>query len=44
LIPGIQKELQTFIEEHCTLEETPKVMTALAKGEKQALKIVIDFE
>ena len=43
ILPGIQSELATFIEGHCTLEETPEVMTALAKGERQALKIVIDF-
>ena len=43
ILPQFQDELQTFIEGHCTLEETPAVMTALAKGEKQALKIVIDF-
>ena len=43
ILPGIESELATFIEGHCTLEETPEVMTALAKGERQALKIVIDF-
>ena len=43
MIPAIKVELQTFIEGHCTLEEAPGVMTALAKGERQALKIVIDF-
>ena len=43
VIPAIKVELQTFIEGHCTLEEAPGVMTALAKGERQALKIVIDF-
>ena len=43
MLPIIKKELQTFIEGHCTLEEVPEVMTALAKGERQALKIVIDF-
>ena len=43
ILPGIEAELATFIEGHCTLEETPEVMTALAKGERQALKIVIDF-
>ena len=43
ILPQFQDELQTFIEGHCSLEETPGVMTALAKGEKQALKIVIDF-
>lgn len=43
VLPDIESELATFIEGHCTLEETPEVMTALAKGERQALKIVIDF-
>tara|TARA_B100001057_G_scaffold60519_2_gene53690 strand:- start:841 stop:1881 length:1041 start_codon:yes stop_codon:yes gene_type:complete len=43
ILPGIESELATFIEGHCNLEETPEVMTALAKGERQALKIVIDF-
>ena len=43
MIPAIKVELQTFIEGHCTLEEAPGVMTALAKGERQAFKIVIDF-
>jgi L-iditol 2-dehydrogenase len=44
ILPGIQSELSTFIEGHCTLEETPEVLTQLAKGERQALKIVIDFD
>jgi L-iditol 2-dehydrogenase len=43
VLPDIESELATFIEGHCNLEETPEVMTALAKGERQALKIVIDF-
>lgn len=43
ILPGMQSELATFIEGHCALEDTPGVMTALAKGERQALKIVIDF-
>ena len=43
MLPAINVELQTFIEGHCTIEEVPDVMTALAKGERQALKIVIDF-
>ena len=43
ILPGMQSELATFIEGHCGLEDTPSVMTALAKGERQALKIVIDF-
>ena len=44
ILPELQDQLQTFIEGHCTLEETPEVMTALAQGERKALKIVIDFE
>ena len=43
MLPIIKEELQTFIEGHCTLEEVPEVMTAMAKGERNALKIVIDF-
>lgn len=43
MVPRIKKELATFIEGRCTLEETPAVMTRLAKGEQQALKIVIEF-
>ena len=43
-LPEFQDQLQTLIEGHCTLEDTPEVMTALAKGERKALKIVIDFE
>ena len=43
ILPGMESELATFIEGHCELEDTPGVMTALAKGERQALKIVIDF-
>ena len=43
MLPTIKVELQTFIEGHCTLEEVPEVMTAMAKGERNALKIVIEF-
>ena len=43
ILPQFQDKLQTLIEGHCTLQETPSVMTALAKGDRQALKIVIDF-
>lgn len=43
ILPQFQHKLQTLIEGHCTLQETPSVMTALAKGDRQALKIVIDF-
>jgi L-iditol 2-dehydrogenase len=36
--PDLVKE---FVSGYCTLEETPEVMTALAKGERQAIKIII---
>ena len=43
MVPNIQEKLATFIEGHCSLEETPGTMTKLAKGDLQALKIVIDL-
>jgi threonine dehydrogenase-like Zn-dependent dehydrogenase len=43
MVPELKDELTTFIEGRCTLEETPAVMTRLAKGEQQALKVVIEF-
>lgn len=43
MVPNIQDKLQSFIEGHCSLEEAPAVMTKLAKGELQALKVVIDL-
>jgi L-iditol 2-dehydrogenase len=43
MLPAIKGELQSFIEGHCTLDEVPEVMASLAKGERQALKVVIDF-
>lgn len=43
LVPKIEKPLATFIEGRCRLEDTPKVMARLAKGEQQALKVVIAF-
>ncbi|MCF7762968.1 MAG: zinc-binding dehydrogenase [Verrucomicrobia bacterium] len=43
MVPRIKTELATFIEGRCTLEQTAEVMTRLAKGEQQALKIVIEF-
>jgi len=43
ILPELQQELTTFIEGRCSLAETPAMMTALAKGEKQALKVVIDL-
>ena len=36
-----QEVLQKFITGSCTLEETPQVMEDLAKGKRQAMKIVI---
>lgn len=42
LLGQLQGELAGFIEERCTLDEVPAMMTALAKGERQALKVVID--
>ncbi len=43
MVPAIQDKLACFIEGHCSLEETPDTMTRLAKGDLQALKIVIDL-
>ena len=42
LLGELHGELAGFIEGRCTLDEVPAVMTALAKGERQALKVVID--
>ena len=42
-LPQWQEELTSFIEGRCTLAETPDVMNRLAKGELNALKVVIDF-
>ncbi len=44
VLPDIQSELATFIEGRCRLDETPGVMTSLARGESRALKTVITFE
>jgi len=41
LVSKYQKTLEVLISGTCTLEETPGVMTQLAKGERQAVKIVI---
>ena len=43
MVPELKVELTSFIEGRCTLEEAPAVMTRLAKGEQQALKVVIEF-
>ena len=42
MLGGLHRELSGFIEGRCTLDEVPAMMTALAKGERQALKVVID--
>lgn len=42
LLGQLQGELAGFIEARCTLDEVPAMMTALATGERQALKVVID--
>ena len=42
MLGDLQRELAGFIEGRCTLDEVPAMMTALAKGERQALKVVID--
>jgi len=41
LVSKNQKILQLLVSGTCTLEETPKVMTQLAKGERTAIKMVI---
>ena len=43
MVPKMQEPLGTFIEGRCRLEETPEVMTKLAKGEQKALKVIIEF-
>lgn len=43
MLPKIQDKLASFIEKCCTLEETPAVITRLAKGDLQALKVVIEL-
>ena len=41
LVSKYRKILRRLVSDVCTLEETPDVMTKLAKGERQAIKIVI---
>lgn len=41
LVERKQDSLQEFVSGFCTLEETPRVMTELAKGERQAIKMII---
>ena len=43
MVPNRVQPLATLIEGRCSLEETPEVITRLAKGEQQALKVVIEF-
>lgn len=42
LLDQMHQELAGFIEERCSLEEVPAMMTALARGECHALKVAID--
>ena len=44
ILPKIQSQLLTFIEGRCRLEDTPKTITALAQGQNQALKTIIDVD
>jgi len=41
LLPKYQPALKQLITGTCTLEETPRVMTELARGERDAVKMVI---
>jgi threonine dehydrogenase-like Zn-dependent dehydrogenase len=41
LVSKYQKILRRLVSDVCTLDETPDIMTKLAKGERQAIKIVI---
>lgn len=43
MLPQVQDRLATFIEDRCTLEETPEMMAALANGGKRPLKVIIDI-
>jgi L-iditol 2-dehydrogenase len=43
MVPNRVQPLTALIEGRCSLEETPEVITRLAKGEQQALKVVIEF-
>lgn len=42
-VPRIKDELATFIQGRCQLAEAPQVMARLARGELNALKVVIEF-
>lgn len=41
-LPELADRLGTFIEARCTLDEVPAVMAALARGERQERKVIID--
>lgn len=41
-LPELAGGLATFIEGRCTLDDVPAVMTALARGERQERKVIID--
>ena len=43
MLPKIQDKLASFVEKRCTLEETPAIIARLAKGDLQALKVVIEL-
>ena len=40
-VPDLQESLSFLVEGRCSLEEVPRTMTRLARGELQALKVVI---
>ncbi len=42
LLPHYRDELSSFIGHTCTLEEIPETITAMAKGELQALKVAVE--
>ena len=42
LLPHYREELGSFIGHTCTLEQIPETITAMAKGELQALKVAVE--
>ena len=42
LLPEFRDQLATFIGHRCRLEQIPETITAMAKGELRALKVVVD--
>ena len=42
-LPELADRLGTFIEARCTLDDVPEMMTALARGERQERKVIIDI-